>query len=132
MKNPIPYEEIIKFPNFAHLSREDYEKHIAFVQKAHERKKKVVHSDSEQNSLIKFIFAPDPNTGVPRSDLAFSMSKDTSPEVAQFIRDTLQRPIETGERTDDVDLALDSVKSRSESLTQYADRLREIISKDKQ
>lgn len=130
MKYNIPFEELIKFPNYSHLSREDYDKMIASSIESAKRTN-VESSNVEQDSLISFIFAPDPSTGVPRSDLAFSMSKDTSPEVSQFIRDTLQRPIESGERTDDPDLALDTIKSRSESLSQYADRLREIVTKDK-
>lgn len=129
MKYFAPYEELIKFPNYSHLTREDYDKMIA--SSINSPKISVVESsNSEQDSLINFIFAPDPLTGVPRSDLAFSMSKDISPEVAQFIRDNLQRPIEMNERTENPDLAIDTIKSRSETLIEYADRIKEIVNKD--
>lgn len=80
----------------------------------------------KQDELVDYIFAPDPVTGVPRSDLAYIMSKDAAPEVSQFIRDTLLRPNPSAPTTEDSDLALDSVKNRGESVEAYASRLREL------
>lgn len=82
------------------------------------------------DDLYESIFAPDPFTGVPRSDISIMMSKDTRPEVAQYIRDTLMHP-RSGISTDDPDFALATVKSRQETIAQYADRLRELVSSQK-
>ena len=80
-----------------------------------------------QDPLISTIFAPDPDTGIPRSDLAVVMSRDTSPEISQFIRDTLMRPLPDGVTSADSDAALEFVKGRSERLGQYAQRLYSIV-----
>lgn len=80
--------------------------------------------------LQELIFAPDPITGIPRSDLAFIMSKDASPEVAMYIRDTLMKPTQSTSVTTDADFALDSVKSRYESVEEYATRIRDILDSD--
>lgn len=86
------------------------------------RSHKCVEQPSDE--LVRTLFAPDPVTGVPRSDIAIVMSKDTSPEVSQYIRDTLMRPLPASSSCgDDADFALESVKSESESLTEYCDRL---------
>lgn len=80
------------------------------------------------DDILLTIFAPDPLTGVPRSDLGIVMSKDKSPEVAQYIRDTLMRPIsDNSVRADDADFAISSVKDRRESITAYASRLRTLV-----
>lgn len=85
--------------------------------------------DSEQKALFDTIFAPDPVTGNPMSDLAIVMSRDARPEVAQFIRDTLMSPVSDGSSIGDADFALDATKSRLESIESYATRLRDIVSK---
>ena len=82
------------------------------------------------DELTETIFAPDPFTGVPRSDIALMMSKDTRPEVAQYIRDALQQPRQSIS-TDDPDFALSTIKDRRESLQEYADRLRSLFQPDK-
>lgn len=80
------------------------------------------------DDLLLTIFAPDPLTGVPRSDLGIVMSKDKSPEVAQFIRDNLQRPInDNSVPSDDADFAIQSIRDRRESISQYALRLRQLV-----
>ena len=83
------------------------------------------------DELTESIFAPDPLTGVPRSDIALMMSKDTRPEVAQYIRDTLQQPRQSIS-TDDPDFALSTIKDRRESIQAYADRLRSMFQSPKQ
>lgn len=86
---------------------------------------------SKDPELTKLIFAPDPVTGIPRSDLAVVMSKDTAPEVAQYIRDNLLSPMpESVSAGDDADLALAGIKQRDVSFEDYANGLREVASKN--
>lgn len=92
----------------------------------------VITSDKvyfEQNKLITEIFAPDPVTLNPRSDLHFMFSSDSSPVVSEFIRSTLARPVVSGSVTDDPDNALESMQFRGESSQDYALRLSEFIEK---
>lgn len=81
----------------------------------------------EEDSFEKLIFAPDPVTGVPRSDLAFVVNSKTRPEVLQYIQNTLQRPLQDSVVGSDPDMAIASIRGRKESFTAYADRIREII-----
>lgn len=83
----------------------------------------------EQNNLITEIFAPDPVTLNPRSDLHFMFTSDSSPVVSEFIRSTLARPVVSGSVTDDPDNALESMQLRGESSQDYALRLSEFIEK---
>lgn len=78
------------------------------------------------DDIQKFIFAPDPVTGIPRSDIALTLSKDTRPEIQQYLQQVLQKPLPSGVRSMDGDTVLDMVKSRRETLTEYANRLREL------
>lgn len=82
---------------------------------------------SDMSPLMQHIFAPDPITGIPSSDLAFVLSKDAAPEVSQYIRDNLMRPIGNTSSCEDADAALDMTKMRRETGIEYADRLRSLI-----
>lgn len=83
----------------------------------------------ETDPLLVNIFAPDPQTGVPRSDLHIVLSKDSSPEISQYIRDNLMRPNNTDSSIDDADFAIASVKGRYETRQAFADRLRDLVQK---
>ena len=102
--------------------------HYSFVENAAYVGRKVEKKTEidDHDPLLDIIFAPDPLTGVPRSDLALIMSKDTSPEVSRFIQDTLMRPGDPLSSVDDPDFALDACRQRGESDLAYADRLREL------
>lgn len=82
--------------------------------------------NSSDNQLSQMLFAPDPDTGIPRSDIAVLMSADTRPEIANYIRDTLLRPRPHVAGVDDPDVALETAQSRFETTAQYAERLRMI------
>lgn len=112
---------ITLFPHYANLTEDDL-KEIPRPQ--------VDYVPNSDNEILSLIFAPDPVTGVPRSDLAVLMSKDTAPQVSQFIRDNLLSPRSVSfVSVDDPDLALQGIKSRNESLVDYADRLRSLAFK---
>ena len=55
-------------------------------------------------------------------------AKDYNPVVQEYIRQNLARPVSSGTSLDNPDDALDMVKSRTESIIEYADRLQQIIS----
>lgn len=81
----------------------------------------------EHDDVLDTIFAPDPVTGIPRSDLAIVMSKSTAPEIGQYIRDQLMRPVDTGSiYCEDAQLALDMTMTKKDSFENYASRLREL------
>lgn len=94
------------------------------------RFRKVPHDAPDEflkvDEVGELIFAPDPRTGIPRSDLALIMSNSARPEVAEYIRQTLQRPLPDSVLSEDPDEALRFVKNTRESLEAYADRLRGI------
>lgn len=96
------------------------------------RFRKVPHDAPDEflkmDEVGELIFAPDPRTGIPRSDLALIMSNSARPEVAEYIRQTLQRPLPDSERSVNADDALRFTKSPRESLESYGDRLRAICS----
>lgn len=78
------------------------------------------------DEIGSLIFAPDPKTGIPRSDLALVMSNSARPEVAEYIRQTLQRSLPSSERYENEDDALRFTKNIRESLEAYGNRLREL------
>lgn len=88
-----------------------------------------VGRDASQDETLKMIFAPDPLTGCPRSDLTIMLSKDNRPEIADFIRNTLMQPLGKQSRTENADDALELTRSRGETLQAYGDRLKEIVQK---
>lgn len=84
---------------------------------------------SEAASLERYIFAPDPETGIPRSDLAIVYSHDADPQISQYIQDTLLKPHpQSGTKFDNPDDALSMMKDRNESYAQYSARLRQYAS----
>lgn len=107
-----------QFPEFSSLSDEDYNKSHSL-----EVNRECLPTDD----VLQLIFAPDPVTGIPRSDLAVMMSRDSQSEIAQYIRDVLLSPVQSNPGIDDSDFALEATKSRGESLAVYAERLRDIV-----
>lgn len=78
--------------------------------------------------LSELLFAPDPNTGIPRSDIALVMSADTRPEIAQYIRDNLLRPDPYAKLgSENADVALEMVQGKYESTEKYVERLTQLV-----
>lgn len=113
----------LAFPEFAHLTEDDIT--VGRFEDTHLQECQV--TDSETVALYETIYAPDPVTGNPQSDLAYIMSKDKRPEVAQFIRDNLMQPLPDTARIDDPDLAMDAIKGRNEDIVSFGERLRQVI-----
>lgn len=78
------------------------------------------------------IFAPDPLTGVPRSDLYFALTRDTTPEIAQYIQEHLLSSLPSSSRAQNADDALFAMKSKSESIEAYAERIRNFVKEQNQ
>lgn len=88
-----------------------------------EKRKKRLYQDDKVNEVVNtdnplhsLIFASDPITGLPRSDLQIIMSKDSNPEVANYIRDNLLSPHNSG-GTDNPDEALVCTRTQAQSLS---------------
>lgn len=73
-------------------------------------------------SLLDVIFAPDPISGNPRSDLFFDMNAD--PNVKDFIRRELQSVRLQMEKTENSDDALNFTKSMHETTENYLSRMK--------
>lgn len=85
----------------------------------------------EQDAIITEIFAPDPDTGLPSSDLHLVLNKDTRPEIRAYIEQNLMSPRSTSAESpaDNPDVALDLIKDRRENVDQYKQRLLAIASR---
>ena len=68
-----------------------------------------------QDKLLIEIFAPDPITGKPRSDLHFIFSQDSNPIVQEYIKNTLCQSHGQESSFDNPDDALELMKSRLET-----------------
>lgn len=83
-----------------------------------------------EDPLLTLIFAPDPVTGNPSSDLALT-TRTNSPELQRYIQSVLHNPVPSSAGIDDPDMALDMQKDPFESFEVYASRLREIVNQSK-
>lgn len=85
--------------------------------------------ESSEDSLLKGIYVPDSITGLPQSDISVFMSKNTSPEVREFIRQQVMSPngvspdasVQYSSLDDDVIVQL--TRNQSESLDDYRNRV---------
>lgn len=86
--------------------------------------------EDEKSVLIKRIFAPDPVTQNPRSDLAY-MLKGSDDGLKEFIKTTIiGSGIQKMSGADTADEALECVKYTYEDFDEYRERLEKYISKN--
>lgn len=78
--------------------------------------------------VIRDMFAPDPATGNPASDFYIRSQSDS--DIRDYIDKYMMSFVTDSPRTSDVDLALDSTKTRFENNDVYFKRLQELVSKD--
>lgn len=81
-------------------------------------------SDVNQDEMFRTVFAPDPVTGLPMSDVRLLVNKDTNPQVQQFIRNHLMDKKFVSPRAGTAVQAQSAIRQYGESITAYADRLR--------
>lgn len=109
-------QRVISFRGIRSMSVED-------AQKLRVSRHDVVNIEHE-NSLFDDIFAPDPVTGNPNSDLFIRLQGD--PTMREYIDRYLSNPVPSVAKIDEEnkDLALNLVKSKYESASQYIERIR--------
>lgn len=120
--NKVLIENAKRLPHYAHIK--DDSRFDGSLQS-------LPQSPAENDDIVKLIFAPDPQTGIPRSDLGMLMAKQASPEVSKYIHDTLQKPIDSSVGAPDADTALSMAKEYGESFEDYANRLRALCTPKK-
>ena len=76
-----------------------------------------------ENSMLDDIFAPDPVTGNPNSDLFIRLQGD--PSMREYIDKYLSSPVPSVAKIDEEnkDLALQMIKSKYESANEYLSRI---------
>lgn len=92
-------------------------------------RKVVDRETSEQvDPILTEIFAPDPVTGIPRSDCYYVMSKDKNPVISQYINDVLmQSHSNVSPALGSADDALLTVKTASVSVEDYKKNLKSLL-----
>lgn len=83
--------------------------------------------DKSNDEMTKLIFAPDPITGNPSSDIGLLMSKQAEPAVAEYIRTHLATPVQEVAGASTPDEAEACSPHRGESRSAYISRLRDIV-----
>lgn len=87
-----------------------------------------VMSESDLQNVLNEIFSVDPDTGFPRGDIAYFLSKDGNPQVKAWLESNLLSPRakQTGTSLDGVtdDFIAEFARNDGESVVDYATRLR--------
>lgn len=87
-----------------------------------------VMSDSDLQNVLNEIFSVDPDTGFPRGDIAYFLSKDGNPQVKAWLESNLLSPRskQSGTSVDGVtdDFIAEYARNDGESVFDYASRLR--------
>lgn len=76
---------------------------------------------------LAVVFAPDPVTGLPNSDIAQFVNPSTSPEVSAYIKNRLMIENPSSPRTSNSDDAFKSIPHIGESLTEYGSRMADTL-----
>lgn len=87
----------------------------------------IVPCNNVEDTPLKAIFAPDPVTGNPSSDLYFDCKSNN--ELRKYIEDQLQSFHLETPKTSSVDDALTLTKSPFESRQEFVERVRSFVSK---
>lgn len=81
----------------------------------------------KNDNILNEIYAPDPNTGFPRSDISVILSHSTDPVVTEFVNKVILSPSPSENYGDNKDIALELVRQYGENESSYIDRLQSII-----
>lgn len=89
-----------------------------------------VPSTSQIDEILKDIFSVDPDSGLPRGDLAYYLSPDGNPTVKAWLENNLLKPraARVGSSVEGVtdDMLNEYSRGKDESVSDYAARLRSI------
>ena len=81
----------------------------------------------KKDGLLAEIFAPDPVTGMPRSDLHIQLSGSFDPKIQEYIRRTLQQPLPSDVGSLDPDVVIANARKFNETIDDYVGRLAKSI-----
>lgn len=79
--------------------------------------------------VLALLQAPDPVTNLPRNELTLLFANDTAPEIREYIQRYILSPIPSQGGTKDADTAIDLLRHRGESDSEYLGRLSSEITK---
>lgn len=89
-----------------------------------------VPNSSQIDEILKDIFSVDPESGLPRGDLAYYLSPDGNPTVKAWLENNLLKPraARVGSSIEGVtdDMLEEYSRGKDESVVDYAARLRSI------
>lgn len=89
-----------------------------------------VPSTSQIDEILKDIFSVDPESGLPRGDLAYYLSPDGNPTIKAWLENNLLKPraARVGSSIEGVtdDMLIEYSRGKDESVADYAERLRSI------
>lgn len=88
--------------------------------------------NTTDNQLFDVIYAPDPFTGLPQSDIAVYLSDKVDPAIREFVASQLMSPNPKPQGVDDAnsDILFDLIRKDGESVSDYAVRVRELVAFD--
>lgn len=84
------------------------------------------------SQLCSVIFAPDPVTNLPKSDIAIYLDPNVDPAVRDFIKVNLMQEIPSTEGVPDEfsDMLVDLIRGEDESVAAYAQRVDSMLAED--
>lgn len=85
--------------------------------------------DNTQEEILRYIFAPDPQTGLPTSDLE-KYANDNNPEIVDYIRRNLLQPAPHVAGCSDPDVVVALTRGADEDVISYADRVRAYVNEN--
>lgn len=82
----------------------------------------------KQDEMISLIYAPDPVTGLPSSDVGMLLKHQDRPEIQRYIQQRLQFAHESVKGVDNPDDALSAIRAYKEDIRSYAQRMKDTFS----
>lgn len=98
-----------------------------YISDLHVKENFLSFSKMEKDPIINSIFAVDPLTGKPSSDLSMVYSSNTPEDVKQYIRSQLAVAQKKISVAPDAETSEISVKRAFETREEYFDRIREFV-----
>ena len=92
-----------------------------------------VHEVDEMSRLVQLVYAPDEKTGLASSDLNVLVSDSVNPQIAEWVRSQILRPvgfvpssIRDGQQVDD-DTLFALTRDMNESQSSYVERVNGLL-----
>ena len=97
-------------------------------------------SNSEESALKNALFSSDERTGAPKNDIGVFMSKETSPEVKDYMQNTIMCDIkDAGAQISEQELSemsaddiFNAMPNRGETREQYENRVLKTLEEEKE